>query len=344
MVSAKRVTIKQVARASGVSTQTISRVLNDRPDVAPETRRRVQQVIAELGYAPNAIARSLIQGRSHTLGVVAHGLELYGPSHTLAGIEREATSLGYSMLLILLQQPDSQQEEAAFRNLLARQVDGILWAVPEIGGNRTWLYGGEQQFPVPVVFTNMQPRPGTVVVAMDNCRGGRLAVEHLLERNYRSVGIITGESSWWEARQRVLGWQEALSGRGLVGLERFMASGDWSAASGEECLRQLLKVAPEIDAVFACNDQMALGALKAARRLGRRVPQDLGIVGFDGTPESAFFVPGLTTIRQNLVELGARAVKVLNELVEKHIKGEEEPKAEIIWIKPELVVRESSSP
>ena len=352
MIPKRRVTIKQVAKLSGVSTQTVSRVLNERPDVSAETRQRVQQIIAELGYAPSAIARSLIQGRSYTLGVVAHGLDYYGPSHTLVGIEREANHLGYSVLLDLLHHPEPDRAEKVLRRLLSQQVDGVIWAVPEIGSNRAWLKDNVVNLGVPLVFTNMQPRPGAAVIAVDNLEGGRLATEHLLAQGCRRIGIITGPLSWWEGRQRELGWQSALAAARVEPLERFKAYGDWSATSGDACMRQLLEQSPDLEAVFVCNDQMALGAVRVASELGRRIPQDLALVGFDDIPEAAYFVPRLTTVRQDLFELGARAVETCNRLIELQMNsdadsalsgdGQEKARTEMIWIHPELVVRNSS--
>jgi len=352
MIPEKRVTIKQVAMLSGVSTQTVSRVLNERPDVAAETRRRVQQIIAEIGYAPSAIARSLIQGRSYTLGVVAHGLDYYGPSHTLMGIERQANQLGYSVLLDLLHHPEPERAEKVLRSMLSQQVDGVIWAVPEIGNNRAWMKDRLLNLSVPLVFTNMQPRPGAAVIAVDNLAGGRLATEHLLAQGCRRVGIITGPLSWWEGRQRELGWHSAMLSAGLEPQERFKAYGDWSAASGDACMHRLLEQSPDLEAVFACNDQMALGALRAANELGRRIPQDLALVGFDDIPEAAYFVPKLSTIRQDLYELGAQAVETCNRLIELQMNndpesalsadGHEKARTEMIWIQPELVVRSSS--
>ena len=352
MIPKNRITIKQVARLAGVSTQTVSRVLNERPDVAADTRQRVQQIIAELGYSPSAIARSLIQGRSYTLGVVAHGLDYYGPSHTLVGIEREANHLGYSVLLDLLHHPEPERAEKVLRRLLSQQVDGVIWAVPEIGNNRAWFKDTGLNLSVPLVFTNMQPRPGAAVVAVDNLEGGRIATEHLLAQGRRRIGIITGPLSWWEGRQRELGWRNALLAAGVEPLERLKAYGNWTATSGDACMRQLVEQSPDLDAVFVCNDQMALGALRVANELGRRIPQDLALVGFDDIPEAAFYVPRLTTVRQDLFELGARAVETCNQLIEIQMNGDaeglqtsdgqEKAGTEMIWIHPELVVRNSS--
>ena len=142
---AKVVTIKDVAKEAGVSPMTVSRVLNDRPDVSPKTRKRVQKIIEHLGYAPSVIARNLSQGRSSTIGVVSSGLELYGPSRTLVGIEKQADELGFSLMVRLLHNPLASRGERALNELIANQVAGIIWAVAEIGDQREWLYDASQK-------------------------------------------------------------------------------------------------------------------------------------------------------------------------------------------------------
>jgi len=344
MIAKKSVTIKEVARAAGVSAQTVSRVLNERADVSAETRQRVQKVIADLGYSPNIIARSLIQGRSHTIGVVGYGLSYYGPSRTLTGIERRANELGYSLLLSLMREPETSTGQNILDNLLMRKVDGIIWAIPEIGEQRAALLKTMHNIPVPVVFINMQPRPGLAVVAVDNFAGGCLAVEHLLAQGRRKVAVITGPDAWLESRQREEGWRSAMLASGLVdppALERLRVAGDWYPESGESGLQQLLSRDPSIDAVFAFNDQMALGALNAAQRLSRRVPADLAVVGFDDVPEASYFSPALTTLRQPLIELGSQAVRLLHHMLS--LKDEEAFTPEQISLQPELIVRASST-
>lgn len=336
----KKVTIKQVAEAAGVSTMTVSRVLNQRPDVSPETRRNVQRIIDDLGYAPSAIARSLITGRTNTLGVVSTGLEFYGPSRTLVGIEQQANELGYSLLLNLVYDPEAERGEEILEALLSHQAAGILWAVPEIGRNRQWLCRQIQELDTPVVFLNMQARPCTVTVAVDNREGGRQATEHLLAQGYRRIGIITGPLTWWEARQREEGWAEALRAAGIEDLDSLRAVGDWTPASGEAGLYRLIAQSPDLEAVFSCNDNMALGAMRAARSLGRRIPADLALVGFDDVPEAAYFHPPLTTVKQGLSEMGQLAVRQLH----RELKGprESHPEPVVLWVTPHLVARESS--
>lgn len=337
----EKVTIKEVAEAAGVSVMTVSRVLNNRPDVSNTTRKRIQQIINQLGYAPNAMASSLRQGRSNTIGVVATGIEYFGPSRTIVGIEQEAEELGYSLLLNLLHTPEDKQDQTVLESLLARQVDGLIWAVPEIGNNREWLCKRVQEISTPVVFLSMEPRKGSMTAAVDNYLGARLATEHLLAQGNRQIGIITGPMSWWEAQQRTKGWQDAMREAGIDNLDMLWAEGNWSPASGEAALYRLLAQCPTLEAVFACNDQMALGAFQTSRRAGRQIPQDIAMVGFDDIPESAYFYPPLTTVRQDLAEVGHEALLLLDRILEAR-RSEEALDPQVLWIKPELVVRDSS--
>jgi DNA-binding LacI/PurR family transcriptional regulator len=338
----KKVTIKEVARTAGVSPMTVSRVVNDRPDVSAATRQRVQGVINHLGYRPNAVARSLIRGESLSLGVAVFGLEHYGPSHTIIGVEQKAEELGYSMVVALMHSGDTRRktQEQILSNLSSRQVDGIVWAIAEHEANRDWLCRQARELPIPVVFLNMKPRSDTTMVAVNNYGGARQATEHLLKQGYRRIGHITGPMNWWETNQREAGWRDALQESGLPteGLEVF---GDWSPASGDAGMRRLFDQAPDIEALFASNDQMALGALRAAHAAGRRVPEDLAIVGFDDIPEAAYFHPPLTTIRQDLQKMGTLAVQLVHRMIEDGKQGENS-QPEVLWVQPELITRKSS--
>jgi LacI family transcriptional regulator len=342
MAFEKRVTIKRVAREAGVSPQTVSRVVNNHPDVSPETRQRVQQVINRLSYQPSYIARTLIQGHSRTLGVVGTGLEYYGPSRTLSGIEKQADELGYTLQLSLIRQPERSDVEQLWRDLLSRHVEGIIWAVPEIGNNRKWVQQVNGGLTLPVVFLSMQANPNLSVVAIDNRSGGKMATNHLLTQGYRRIGLITGPLDWWEAQQRRLGWEDALEEAGLPIEEHFTVEGDWTPASGEQSLRRLLEQSPDVEAVFICNDQMAMGALRTARQIGRRVPEDLAVVGFDDVPESPYFHPPLSTVKQDMVEVGRYAVRELCRLIAASQERQAAVQPERILIQPRLIVRESS--
>ena len=337
----KRATIKQVARAAGVSTQTVSRVINDRPDVSPETRGRIQQVIVDLDYQPSALARSLIQQRSYTLGIVTAGLKFIGPSRTLNGIANKAEELGYALLLEEMLQFDTDAIKPLLQDLLARHVDGIVWAVTEVGDNRRWVGEILNDVPVPVVFLTMQPRPGVSTVAVDNYAGASLATRHLLEQGCRRIGHISGPLDWWEARQRKQAWQDTLQKAGLPVSDAARTEGNWSSASGEAAFNQLLECYPGMEAVFVGNDQMALTVLQIAHRRGLRVPQDLAVIGFDNIAESAYFWPALSTINHNLYELGCRAVQETVEQIEA-VHHDEKLEPQNILLSPELIVRESS--
>ncbi|MCB8979941.1 MAG: LacI family DNA-binding transcriptional regulator [Ardenticatenaceae bacterium] len=337
MIQRKRVTIKEVAAAAGVSTQTVSRVVNGRPDVASDTREQVQQVIDTLGYQPSKIARSLISGQSYSLAVVSSSIGLYGPSLVLQGIQEAAVEANYSLVLNIL--PNAEQFDAnqILREVLSYHVDGILWAVPEIGQNRDLIQQELSSLNVPIVFLNAQPRPNLVTAVIDNKQGGRIATQHLIQQGRQKIGLITGPMNWWEARQRELGWREELAANGRAVDESYIANGDWTPRSGERCIRMLLEWHPEMDAVFICNDQMALGAMKVARQMGRQIPNDLAVVGFDDIPESPYFSPSLTTMRQDVAEMGRQSVKQLLALL-----NEEKLESGCVVLQPDLIVRQSS--
>jgi LacI family transcriptional regulator len=303
----------------------------------------VQAVIDRLSYQPSYVARSLIQGRSCTLGIVGYGLDYYGPSRTLSGIEKQANELGFTLLLSLMRDPDPDDDVTGqlLRDLLARHVDGIIWAVPEIGDNRGWTQS--LQSSVPTVFLTMAARPQLSSVTIDNRKGGRMATQHLMAQGYRNIGHVTGPLDWWEARERRSGWQEALEVAGRAAERDLAVEGDWGAESGKQGLWQLLDQRPDIDAVFFGNDQMALGGLQAAREMGRRIPEDLAVMGFDDIPESAFFFPPISTIRQQIFELGSCAVRELNRMIEADRKEEDTSvPPDSIWLQPELIVRKST--
>lgn len=338
MSGQKPVTIKHVAEQADVSTQTVSRVLNNRPDVAPETRERVQQIIDQLGYKPSAIARSLIRRRSQTVGVVIAELRQYGPMRRLLGMDQAATELGYSLHLSLVHQPEMDNGDEILDELLTWHVDGIIWAIPEVGRDQIWLQRKASQLPVPFVVISEQSLHNEYTVSVDNRAGGFLATQHLLAQGYWHLGIITGPLTWVTAQQRLLGWQDALGSYE----NRQIFEGDWSAASGACGLRQLLEQFPEIDAVCVGNDQMALGVLQVAHQLGLRVPEDLGIIGFDNIPEAAYFYPPLSTIRHKLADQGRLAIQRLIETIEARQNNTVLPPIEASILQPELVVRKSS--
>jgi DNA-binding LacI/PurR family transcriptional regulator len=341
MIARDKITIKDVARAAGVSTQTVSRVLNNRPDVSSDTRKRVKQIITSMGYSPNVFARNLSRGRSNTLGVIGYGLVYYGTSSVLTGIENKANELGFSLTLSLIDRVEPARVDHILYDLLSRRVEGIIWAVPADVTTFDWLAEKISKIQTPLVYINKGPNGPDHVTALDNRLGGKLATEHLVQQGYQRIGIITGPGSWWEAQERLNGWREVVKTAAYPDVENLIVEGDWNPPSGDIGLHTLLDRDPQIDAVFLSNDQMALGALQAARRLGLRIPEDLGIVGFDDIPEAAYFYPPLTTVRQDTRKLGAMAVERMSALIQAQDEGETlEP--DISWLEPRLIVRKSS--
>ena len=337
-----RSTIKEVASAAGVSTQTVSRVINDRPDVSSETRKRVQDIVGKLSYQPSALARSLISQRSYTLGVVTAGLRYIGPSRTLSGIASTAEDAGYSLLLKELPSFDTNDIAPIFQALLARHVDGIIWAVPKIGENRNWVNKPPLDIGVPIVYLTMEPQKKIPVVSIDNYAGGHMAVSHLLEQGYQNIGHISGPLDWWEACQRKSAWKDTLKDAGLNANDNHCAEGNWSSASGAQAIEKLFDQYPEMDSIFVANDQMALATMKVVTEKGLRIPEDIGIVGFDNIPESAHFQPSLTSVQQDYTEIAKIAVGEIVKIIESGRQGLDPVIPKSIMLPPTLVVRQSS--
>ncbi len=338
----KRPTIKEVAQAAGVSTQTVSRVINDRPDVADETRSKVNNVIEKLGYQPSALARSLIQQRSYTLGVVTAGLKFMGPSRTLNGITFQSEKMGYSLLLKELPRFDTENIKPLLQNLMAHHVDGIIWAVPQVGDNRTWIDSELSDLSVPIVFLTMENHPGLTIISFDNFLAGKMATEHLLNQGYHRIGHISGPLDWWESRQRKAGWKAALQAAGIEALESHCTEGNWSSSSGEVAFKQLLSQYPNMDAVFVGNDQMALSVIQTSCQGDINIPEQLGVVGVDGLPEAAYYPSPLTTIVLDQYLLGCTAVEETVHAIEKSRERSEHDNQRTIILSPDLLVRESS--
>ncbi len=335
----RKATIKDVAQTCNVSTQTVSRVINKRPDVSPETRELVEKAIAEMGYQPSALARSLVQQRSYTLGVIMAGLKYVGVSQTLNGIAGECENSGYSVFLKELPRFDTPDIVPVIESLMAQHVEGIIFAGPEWNENVMVAQSQLPSFCPPIVFMKCQPNPNYTTISIDNYGGARAAVEYLLSLGRRHVGLITGPLEWLEARQRKQGWEDALKSVGIeVGPQKW-ALGNWNTASGEAAFAELLQKYPALNAVFASNDQMALGVLHYAHAHAIRVPEDLAVIGFDNLDEAPYFTPALTTVQQPLRELGSLAVKTLLEQIE---GGPASHAGRTLTLQASLVVREST--
>jgi len=342
MADKEKITIYDVARKVGVSRQTVSRVINNRPDVSTETRKRVQKIIAELNYRPNAIAQTLSRRKSQLLGVVTAGLRFIGPSRTLNGITSKAEELGYGLLLKELAQFSTNDVVSLLQWFQSHQVEGIIWAVPEVGNNHAWLDSLLPNIDTQILFLSMAQRDKFAVVSIDNYQGAQIAVQHLIDRGKKHIAHIAGPGEWWEAQQRKAGWSDTLSAAGTTVKDDMCVEGNWSSQSGKDAFLELLRTFPRMDAVFVANDQMALSVLQVATEQARRVPEDLMVVGFDGIPESEFYSPPLATVNQDQHKLGGIAVEELAGMVENREPPDRDSTPVHITIQPELVIRQSA--
>lgn len=335
-----KVTIKEVARACGVSTQTISRVINNRSDVSVKTREKVLAVIAQMGYQPSAIARGMRQG-SRVLGVIVTGLKYAGISTTLNGIVQAAEKQGLSIILKELATFEAKDMQPLIQSLISHQVRGIVYAAPEVGDNWLHVQKSLTNLTLPMVFLKGNPASAPMTISIDNYYGAYQMTMHLIEKGYRHIAHISGPLVWWEARERRRGWRQALMDAGLPLSDQAFVEGDWFSEKGLEAFRQLRRQYLKMDAVFTANDQTALAVLYEAGRLGLSVPKDLGVAGYDDLLEARFYTPPLTTVRQDFHRLGELAVKKLLFL-ESNGFEDTELKENAIIIKPEVVVRDSS--
>ena len=328
----RAVVMADVAKLAGVSLQTVSRVINDSPHVSAATRQRVEDAMRKLEYRPNSVARALVTGRSKTLGVVSFDTTLFGPASTLFGIERAAHDAGYFVSIVSLRALTRSSVVSAVERLRAQGVDGILVIAPQESATQALLNLPDD---VPVVAAEAAPDESIPLVAIDQVEGARLATTHLLELGHRTVWHVSGPADWLEAQDRVHGWRSTLEAAGAAPPPLLV--GDWSAHAGHELGRELAGNA-EVTAVFVANDQMALGVLRALHEAGRRIPGDISVVGFDDIPEAEYFMPPLTTVRQNFNEMGRRSLLLLLEQIETGVRT---PVRETVA--PELVVRASTA-
>jgi len=299
-----RPVMADVARLAGVSHQTVSRVLNDHPNVRQQTRENVLAAIRELGYRRNAAARTLVTGHTNTIGVISFDTTLYGPASMLYGIERAAHP-AYSIAIASLQLLDRSSMLAAAERFLNQGVEGIIVIAPLATAVRA-LLGIAPHVPLVGVGCGISaPLPS---VAIDNPAGAARATRYLLDLGHRTVHHVGGPAHFLDAEERIEGWRAALQATGAR--HPPVLRGDWSARSGYE-IGHLLVDTPEVTAVFSANDQMALGLLRAFAERGRSVPEEISVVGFDDIPEAAYFRPPLTTVRQDFGELGRRALHLL---------------------------------
>lgn len=332
---ASELTLEDIGRLAGVSRSTVSRVINRQPNVNPDVRARVEEVIRRTGYRPNSAARSLVSGRSGLIGLVipsrVHSLfeDPYFP-RLIQGISAASNRSGNTLSLFLFQSAD-EEEELYPRVVAAGHVDGLIITATRMSDPLLARVAGSG---LPVVMVGRPDLGGISYVDVDNRGGAALVAAHLSELGYRRIGLIGAPQNTTAGLDRTTGFIEGLAVHGQVLDPDLRVDGDFSEASGYQGMQTLIGRRP--DAVFVASDTMAFGALRAAQEAGLEVPGDIALVGFDGFPSSEKAVPPLSTVRQPVADTGGRAVEMLGRLVE----GETGTLVEIMPV--ELVVRASS--
>jgi DNA-binding LacI/PurR family transcriptional regulator len=322
-----------VAALAGVSHQTVSRVLNDHPNVRETTRLRVQAAMAELGYRPNRAARALVTGATQTIGVVTQATPLFGPVRLRTALELAAADAGFDVSTVSVRGVDRDSVAAGVERHLAQGVDGIVVIVPVASAQAAL---DDLDASVPLVAIDGDPSRTSGLVTVDQVEGARLATQLLLDAGHGTVWHVSGPSNWFDSAGRVEGWRTTLeaAGRDVPPV----IAGDWTSAAGYRAGQMLARM-PEATAVFAANDHLALGIMKALRDLGHEVPGRLSLVGFDDIPEAAYLTPPLTTVRPDFAEVAQRAVEAL---VRWRASGGTAP--QVPAVPPRLVVRDSVGP
>lgn len=318
--------VRDVAAAAGVSRQTVSRVLNDHPDVAAETKLRVIAAMDELGYRMNNAARALGTRRSRTIGVLASDALQYGPARSIAALESSARAAGYWVSAAFADAGDESSVISAVDHLVAQGVEGIVVVAPHA---RTLEALDALRIDVPVITLHSAGR-GMRGLSVDQTAGARLAVAALADAGHTRIAHLAGPSDWLEAESRAAGFAAELAERGLAAGP--IIAGSWTAGSGYAATEEVRRSG--VTAVFAANDQMALGLIGGLHEAGVSVPGEMSVVGFDDVPDAAYYWPKLTTVRQDFDELARQAIAALVSAQPVNASG-------IPPIAPVLVMRDS---
>jgi len=333
----KRATIHDVARKAGVSYQTVSRVMNNRPDVAEETRQRVLISIQELGFRPNAVARSLVTQRTHLMGLVTIDYEDPFFAGVCSGVQEEAHRRGY-MLMITSTDRDISLECDYVHSLREHQVEGIIMIRHSILNPGCDTLGSFVQGKDPFVVTSIRyPGENCVLVDIDNVDGSKQAVQHLIENGHRQIAMITAPSSYLVTFHRNQGYLEAHHDAGLQPDPALTIEADWLFSGGYRAAWELLGRGIPFSAIFCHNDLMTFGAIRALREAGKKIPEEVSIIGYDDLPACEYIDPPLTSVWQPRYEMGATVVKSLIAQIE----GDQIGQSQDILLKPRLVLRGS---
>ncbi|MDM8519253.1 LacI family DNA-binding transcriptional regulator [Anaerolineales bacterium HSG6] len=328
------ITMKDVAEKAGVSIKTVSRVVNNQGEISAETRQRIEAIIAELGYRPNLVARSLITQRTLTIGLIV--VDITNPffAEVARGVQDVARQNGYNVLLCNIDD-NLHEQQKALESLAAHSVDGIILFPLEYYDDR--LLSFVNQYRPVVLINHLLQHPNVAVVLLDGAHGVQQAVNHLLERGHQEIAMLAGPKPITGRGQRLQGYQTALQGQGLADSANRVIFSIPTQAQGYEQSKQLLSQHPHITAIIAYNDLLAFGVIQACRELNIVIPDQCAIVGFDDIYFSNLVHPALSTVRVNKYEVGQQAMTRLLTMIN-------DPKLTISPIKlgVELIVRESS--
>jgi LacI family transcriptional regulator len=331
----RRVTIDDIARHAGVTKTTVSRALNSRPDVNPETRDRISEIAERLGYVPSATAKVLRTGRSHTMGMAMPSYTWPGILEILRGISDVLDGLGYQVMLFPLTRGEEAERDLVFRVMPSLPMDGLIMILPPAMLRFVGELAG-RGVPVVLIDDRVEHRDRDFPsVGTTNVTGAQGVTRHLLELGRRRIAIVTGPEGQDVTKNRLRGYRLALEEAGVPFREELVVGGNFEPPSGAAAVRTLLASGNEFDAIFASNDQMALGALRALHAAGVGVPDDVALAGFDDDLAGRFTIPSLTTVHQPLYEMGCAAARTVvaaaeGQPIERHIE-----------IPARLVVRES---
>jgi DNA-binding LacI/PurR family transcriptional regulator len=337
--------IKEVARKAGVSISTVSNVMNEKKPVSPELKARVFDAIEELQYEVNPVGRGLKSNKTNQVGVIVPSFnQVYFPA-VLQGIHEAGIKYGYT-ILVFETNGDVDLEKQHVRFLQHSWSDGIILASYANGENisdrkyiRSLLESGNKKKLIPVVSLENVLDPGIDAVVIDNRKAASTAVSHLISLGHRSIAHIAAPKQFQIGSLRLVGYKSTMQGAGLAVEEDLIVEGDYSPVSGYHAMKELLKKGIEFSAVFAATDQMGIGAIRALLDEGRRVPEDIAVIGIDNNFPSTLITPSLSSVNLPKYDLGYQAMHLLNE----RMKEPNRPRC-VITLESELVVRKSTSP
>lgn len=330
--SRRKPTINDVAQMAGVSFGTVSRVLNDAPDVSASTRERVLQIIKDIGYRRNRAATALVTNRSTSIGILSDGSPRFGPVGTLLALENVARKKGFATTVISVEKPYEESVQDALDSLDDSGVGGIIVIAPVVDMAAA-VWNATCRVPVEMIAAGASSTPNVFTYSENQELGARLATQHLIELGHTDIAHIAGSMDWFDGRVRKRGWEAALRDAGLE--PGLCIEGDWSPKWAYETGLRLVREGKVPQAIFAASDHTALGLIRAFTENGIRVPDDVSIVGFDDVEGSDYFLPPLTTVRQDFNALALMSTEVL-------IGAMEGRDVDRTPIPPTLVVRNSA--